>query len=525
MSGILSNILLAVIVVALVVSAAHAQTFSLLYDFGNVSGDPEQPYLSGIVAQGRDGNLYTTSAVGGANGVGCVFNITPGGNLTVLSNFGAIGAFMASGLTLGTDGNLYGGSFKITPKGTLTPYSFAGSNDAPPIQGTGGNFYGTTTGGGSGYGTVYKLTQSGTQTTLYVFDSTHGANPYAPLVQGTDGNLYGTTALGGANNYGTVFKLSTSGKFTLLYSFDGVHGQNPYSPLTQGADGYLYGTTSKGGSGNGVVFKISSSGVMTTLHSFDYLADGGFPYGGLIQASDGNFYGQASQGGSRGYGTIYEISPAGAFAVLYLFDRTTGQFPTVTLTQHTNGLLYGDATGGGSSTQCGNDGCGTFYSLNAGLPPFIRLLPIQGRVGNAVEILGQGFTGTTSVSFNGTAAKFKAMSDTYLIATVPRGASTGAVSVSTPGGTLTSNQNFRVAPTITSFSPASGPAGTPIVITGVSLTQTTKITIGGVLATNFSVNSDTQVTATVPTKAKTGKIMITTAGGMATSGATFTVTP
>jgi len=116
------------------------------------------------------------------------------------------------------------------------------------------------------------------------------------------------------------------------------------------------------------------------------------------------------------------------------------------------------------------------------------------------------------------------LSDTYITATVPFPAKTGTVTVVTPGGTLTSNKKFRVTPQITGFSPPSGPVGTSVTITGESLTQTTRVTFGGVPAT-FTVNSDQQVTATVPTGAVTGKIAITTPGGSASSAKSFTVTP
>jgi hypothetical protein len=147
------------------------------------------------------------------------------------------------------------------------------------------------------------------------------------------------------------------------------------------------------------------------------------------------------------------------------------------------------------------------------------------RWGASIGILGQGFTGTTAVSFNGTPATFTVSSPTYLTATVPNGATTGSVTVTTPSGKLTSSHKFRVTPVILSFSPTTGSVGTSVVITGTSLLQTTKVTFGGVGATAFTVNSDTQVTATVPTGAKTGKIGITTQGGTAQSATNFTVTP
>jgi hypothetical protein len=89
---------------------------------------------------------------------------------------------------------------------------------------------------------------------------------------------------------------------------------------------------------------------------------------------------------------------------------------------------------------------------------------------------------------------------------------------------LASNKKFLVIPKIDSFSPLSGPLGTQVTIQGSGLIQTKTVTFGGVKATTFTVNSDAQVTATVPTGAKTGKIGITTPGGKATSSGTFTVT-
>jgi len=547
--------LLVLAIVALTIPAAYSQTFSVLYNFGTNAGDPMQPQWAGVVAQGRDGNLYSTTAPGGTNNVGAMFKITPSGILTVPYNFDATAPFPfspLSGLTLGTDGNFYGTSyvggtsdggtvFKITASGMATVlHSFSGSDGsqpyAPPIQGTDGNFYGTTEQGGTNgvFGTVYKITPSGQFTSLYSFDNTHGSGPYAPLVQGTDGSFYGTTYQGGSNGAGVVYKITASGKLMVIYNFEGTHGTGPLSPLVQGSDGNFYGTTYDGGSkGYGVVFRITPSGRLAVLHNINGTTDGNFPVAGLVQATDGNFYGSTNQGGSAncnsGCGTIFKISPISPYVykVLYNFDLTTGQNPDVTLVQHTNGILYGDTQSGGigSVNPCTSGTCGVFYSLSIGATPFASLIITSGKVGKSVEILGQGFTGTTGVSFNGTAASFKVVSDTYLTATVPNGANTGSVAVTTPGGTLTSNKIFRVTPQITSFTPTSGSVGTVVTIIGVSLIQTTKVAVGGIAATTFTVNSDTQVTATVPTGAKTGHVTITTPGGTATSPGVFTVTP
>ena len=445
---------------------AQAQTFSVLYNFGTDAGDPTHPSLSGIIAQGRDGNLYSTATSGGANDYGAVFKITPSGTLTTLYGFkGTDGAQPQSGLTLGTDSNYYGASygggasgygtvFKVTPSGKLTVlYSFTNGSDgaypwAPPIEGTDGNFYGTTTEVNIGLGTVYKITPSGTFTTLHSFDGTHGLSPWAPLVQGTDGNFYGTTGSGGNSNYGVVYKITASGKLTVIYDFDGTHGGSPLSPLVQGSDGNFYGTAHGGTKGGGVVFRITPTGKLTVLHNINATTDQDEPYAGLVQATDGNFYGTTTGDGSTTLGTIFRISPTKPYPyrVLYNFNGTTGTLPQVTLVQHTNGILYGDTLEGGTGSvhPCSVGFCGVFYSLNIGAGPFVSLVSASGKVGKTIEILGQGFNGTTRVSFNGTPATFKVVSSTYLTAVVPKGATTGFVTVTTPKSKLTSNKKFRV---------------------------------------------------------------------------------
>lgn len=553
-SGFASLIILG-LVMFLSAAATQAQTFTVLYNFGSALGDAQNPWYPGVMAQGRDGSFDTTSSKGGQYNMGTVFHVTLAGQLMLMYNFGGTfisgeGAFPTSGLELGIDGNFYGAAytggaysqgtvFKITPSGTLTQlHDFTGGDDggspmAPPIQATDGNFYGTTySGGASRYGTVYKITAAGKFSTLHTFVFGEGNAASAPLVQGTDGLLYGTTSGGGANgNLGTVFKITTAGKLTVLYSFDSVHGLQPVAPLVQGSDGSFYGTALQGSAySHGVVYKITSVGRLTVLHNFCAVAgcaDGANPSAGLVQDSDGNFYGVAGSGGTpEGYGTLYKITPSGAFSVVHTFDLTTGWTPVV-ITQHTNGILYGAATGGGSGTACGNGGCGTFYSLDMGLKPFVSFLPQQsiGKIGASVGIFGQGFNAATNVLFGGTPATFTVSSDTYLTAIVPSGALTGPVTVATPGGNLTTRRAFRVLPQIKSISPTSGPVGANVQITGASFSQIKKVTFGGVTATAFTIDSDTQITATVPTGAKTGKIGVTGPGGTAVSATTFTVTP
>ena len=169
----------------------------------------------------------------------------------------------------------------------------ASSPEAGLVQGADGSFYGTTSGGGgSNLGTVFEITSNGTISTLHSFTGTgsDGSNPYAGLVQGTDGSFYGTTSAGGSSNLGTVFRITSSGTISTLHSFTGTgsDGSNPYAGLLQGTDGSFYGTTYAGGSSNlGTVFEITSNGTISTLHSFTGTgSDGSYPYAGLVQGTD-----------------------------------------------------------------------------------------------------------------------------------------------------------------------------------------------------------------------------------------------
>jgi hypothetical protein len=180
-------------------------------------------------------------------------------------------------------------------------------------------------------------------------------------------------------------------------------------------------------------------------------------------------------------------------------------------------------TPGGTATSATN-----FTVTGAAAPTISSFSPTSGPVGTSVRINGTGFAGATAVKFNGVSASFTVNSQGTRIDTkVPTGATTGKITVTTPGGTATSAKNFTVtvpAPTITSFSPTSGRSGTAVTITGTAFTGATAVRFGGVRA-SFAVNSATQITATVPVGAVTGKISVTTAGGTGTSATNFTVVP
>jgi uncharacterized repeat protein (TIGR03803 family) len=459
---LLTVVALGVTFCAAAATRASAQTFTTLFSFDGTNGT--QPVASLI--QGFDGSFYGTTASGGTNNDGTVFSVSPGGAVTTLYNFCdrpscADGSEPIGGLVQASDGNFYGTTyqggfhdrgtvFRLAPSGALTTlHSFGRVNGASPlaalIQGVDGDLYGTTyeDGAKGNFGTIFKISLNGKLTTLYSFDKTDGANPLGVLVQAVDGNLYGTTANGGTQNLGTVFKITPSGTLTTLWNFDLTHGAYPEG-LVQALDGHLYGITELGGDSNrGTVFKISTAGTLMTLHSFD-ATDGDYPEGALIQATDASFYGTTGGGGSTrcngGCGTIFKITSRGKLTPLHRFIKTDGSDPYGSLIQGTDGSFYGTTDTGGSSKS------GTVFNLSLGLGSFVRTLTASGKVGATVIILGTNLTGSTSVTFNGTAAAFTAVSSSEITATVPSGATSGVVSVTTPGGVLNSNQPFQVKP-------------------------------------------------------------------------------
>ncbi|HEY6968876.1 MAG TPA: hypothetical protein VJA94_06720, partial [Candidatus Angelobacter sp.] len=155
---------------------------------------------------------------------------------------------------------------------------------------------------------------------------------------------------------------------------------------------------------------------------------------------------------------------------------------------------------------------------------FSPFAPIFGPVGTGVTITGTSFTGATAVSFNGVPATFTVDPSGTITTTVPAGATTGPITVTTPGsGPLTTTTRFTVTPAITSFAPGNGPFGTGVTITGTNFIGATAVSFNGAAAT-FTVNNSGTVTTTVPPGAITGPITVTTLDGTATSATSFTVT-
>ncbi len=434
------TIVLLLLSLAVGATRVHAQTqtytYSVLYNFCTQPECSDGIYPAGVVL-GSDGNFYGMALAGGSGNFlycnaginmgtcGTVFKITPSGVLTTLYNFCTQGGpnctdgFNPQGkLVEGSDGNFYGmtaaggsgnganclapdGSgiggcgtvFKITPSGVLTTlYSFCtqgGANctdgfcpQASLVEGSDGNFYGTTLlGGANGEGTVFRITPSGNLTTLYNFCSQSDGSPAAPadcadgsrpvnLVLGSDGNFYGITLNGGmlvlGGRFGTVYRMSPSGSLTTLYSFctpdSCVTGEGP-QVLIAGSDGNFYGLAGSAGNfaassppgGSGTAFEVTPSGAFSLLYSFCNLtncSDGSNP-GNLLQGSDGNFYGLTLLGGANDNGTVFKLTPSGTLTTLYNFcsqggdNCTDGTFP-ISLLQGSDGNFYGTAQYGGA---------------------------------------------------------------------------------------------------------------------------------------------------------------------------------
>jgi uncharacterized repeat protein (TIGR03803 family) len=386
--------------------------FSVLYVFGTGNkpgqlGDPIYPV--GLLAQGADGNLYSTSW-GGPKNLGTIFSLTPAGKLTVLYNFdGTLGSQVTGGLTLAKDGYFYGTApgggpggamygfgtlFKIRP-GDAAPqvlWNFKNGFENPrkpppnaqqilddgpgypvgaPVPGKDGNLYGVTP-YTNNYpsGALYRVNTGtgGGYQGIYLFKATDYATlgvGFKSLIAGTDGNLYGTTNGDGRNTpggWGAVFKYSPGATApTGVHVFDSTHGAFPNS-LIQANDGNLYGTTLGGGQYlKGVVYQLSPAGVFGVLHDFSAL-DGENPVGGLVQAPDGYLYG-ATQGSGTEAGVVYRIHPGppdgqgNSFAVVHKFDITNGS------TSGTNPMLGKDGNLYGTTKLGGKYNYGVFYRL------------------------------------------------------------------------------------------------------------------------------------------------------------------
>ncbi len=322
--------------------------------------------MAGVIRDAK-GNLYGTTELGGALGLGTVFKVDPEGKETLLHSFGSSGdgSTPYGSLILGKKHNLYGTAsqggafglgtvFRIDRKGNESVlYSFGsqpGDGTRPwadLIMDLQGNMYGTTsTGGAFGEGAVFELTAAGQEIVLYSFgaQTKDAAGPYCGLVMDKKGNLYGTTLGGGAYGQGTVFELTPTGTETVLHSFAGgtKDGANPWAGLVMDKKGNLYGTAAGGSHNLGIVYKVTPIGNETVFYNFGTQSgDGQNPYAGLVIDKTGNLYGTTVVGG--GFGTVFTLTPAGQLTKLYAFQNQSGDgwFPYGRILRDKTGNLYG----------------------------------------------------------------------------------------------------------------------------------------------------------------------------------------
>ena len=457
---------------------------SVVYNFGSVPNDGRNPF-GGLTYNPADGNLYGTTFMGGLTGSGTVYKVSLAGSEKVIkslstslggplatlclnpadgllygtANFfnntltgavfkistsgvltfvkgltGDTGYFPSySGLVLAADGNMYGtttsgaqntgGSiFKVSSTGVFSKvYDFEGTVGFYPestmIQGTDGAFYGTCKNGPGGYGSVYKFVPGANPAAkaIYVFTGTgDGAAPGA-LMQASNGLLYGAARAGGEQGLGSIFNLTTSGSlFTIQDLNTSFHdGTFPDGRLLLGKDGNWYGTTSRGGRyNNGTIYQITSAGDYNILYSFkENELVGSNPVGGLIQTPDGTFYGAAGFGGSvNSYGSVYKFTLSGNAQTVtpvrvYAFDNIHGSDPGAGLILGSDGNIYGTTLGGGSNN------FGTIFKLTtAGVITTLRSFVVSnGRTPMAALVQGPdgGLYGTTSTGGLGYGVVYK----------------------------------------------------------------------------------------------------------------------
>jgi uncharacterized repeat protein (TIGR03803 family) len=379
----------AIVATLILVNASWAASKEkVLYSFtgGNDGGQPVAKLIFD-----KSGNLYGTTANGGAHNAGAVFKLAPsngGWKETVLHSFtgGIDGAYPLADLIFDNAGKLYGTAaqggadgfgviFELAPNSgggwtevVLHSFTGPGSDGAVPVAGLifddKGNLYGTTeSGGGNSFGAAFEVEHSRggwSESELFQFYS-YGLYPLAGLLIDKAGNLYGAAAVGGAGGHGTVYQATlTNGSWvqTELYGFTGGSDGNfpGYGRLVFDKAGNLYGTTEQGGVNDmGTVFELASKNggwTETVLYNFTGDGDGAYPLSGLAFDLTGHLYGTTHQGGLGGYGTVFKLTPksGGGWTerVFHSFTgRRDGAYPIADVVLDNKGRLYGTTPYGG----------------------------------------------------------------------------------------------------------------------------------------------------------------------------------
>ena len=371
-----------------------------LHEFGYFDG--ANPYGGLVVA--ADGNLYGTTITGMGNS-GTLFRIDALG-LTVLHEFDSSEGGSRSHLLRGSDGFLYGtnasypgGSvYRTDLAGVVTTVKAFGFGDgaiasALLIEDPEGQFLAVGS-APNGHGSVMRITETGTVTTLHEFLGRDGFYPMGTLLQASDGKIYGITNGGGDDNSGIVYRADPSGLFEIIKEFSDADGGNQGWGPMQADDGNIYGTTTSGAY-RGTAYRLGLDGSFETLHSFtggdggegpasgltqtpsgDFLGvsyggthlfgllyrmdlqggvtpiinfpgspEGAYPHDELTLASDGNFYGVAGGGPDPGYGIVYRFDGDHTVTTVHEFDGIQGSAPVGRLLEASDGKLYGAAAG------------------------------------------------------------------------------------------------------------------------------------------------------------------------------------
>ncbi len=373
----------------LLVIPARSQTATAtaLYSF------PAGDFPVSSLIQAGDGNFYGVTNLGGANGEGSIYSVTPAGVFTTLYSFTGLasdGGEPAAGLLEAADGKLYGT---------------------------------TTVGGANDIGTVFSVSLTGTLTTLHSFDpDVDGNTPYSALTINSDGKLYGTLSQGpyssstGLYAGGTIFSISTAGVYSNVATLpaDGSKGLSPSARLLQASDGALYGTTSAGGASNqGTLFSYTGGSGITVLYNFT-LADGS-PLYGLVQ-SGSTLYG-ATFPDPDGYGEIYSVSlPSHAFHALFSFSGdSNGSLPATALVPAGNGAIFGTTQSSGAADtgtlfEWGTpDSLSTLYDFPAGsINTYTDASLLEGADGNFYDaVLFDTTAGLDSSQLDGAGTLFQ----------------------------------------------------------------------------------------------------------------------
>lgn len=451
-------------------------------------GSPYGTTPGGAVVLDFYENFYATTNQGGAYGNGTLYGNVFGVSMD-LHDFTNAEGFAAASPVLGKDWNLYGitsngAAYTVIITSTGATYQSLGTYApgavySPLLLASDGNLYGTSDNGGTdNFGTVFRMTTpNGAIHKVFSFNGKNGQYLYGPLVEPTPLTFYGTTFEGGKNNAGAIFKLTSKGAFTKLFDFASgcsSTGGNPSAGLALGADGNLYGVTVNGGANCvGAIFEITTAtNIFTKL--FDFSGTGGAvpganPYATLALNSNGILYGLTVNGGANNEGAYFSVAPLNLKPLLTL-EGPIFVAPGVPIQIFGNNLeqTY-QVTFGGVQAQFQVDS-DTLMSatvpmdavdglivdtLQTGLqiqtlqavhilPQILNLDPSSGPVGTQVGITGGGFAGTTKVTFGSKVASFTIVSPSLIQATVPTGAKTGYVKVTTPNGTAQSPEKFTV---------------------------------------------------------------------------------